>query len=250
MRIISKYHDYYDSVMKYVGDDPDVFVRNVSEVVLPFNEISNSMMDNIKGILRYSPNQSRPFTTEVTIVGFCGKVYPALRVTYDKPKCITLQEDTFYTVDQYRKFINTKITDKKFKEYYFTDHSSKYSWRRWDDSDKYISSYLDEWHGTDKFAELFIKLKSPMFTLTFTSYASGKNGFKFEVNPPLGVLKFHKVIDTYTAYQELEMYYFGVLGCTEKEIINISDKDMINQKGFDKMSFKKFPTKRNGKRIK
>jgi len=244
MRIISKYRDYYDSVMKHVGDDPDVFIRNVSEVEVPFIELSASMLDKIKSILRYSPSQHKPFRTEVTIVGFCGKVYPALRVTYDNPKWLEPKEDTFYTVEQYRKFINTKITDKKFKKYYYSDPRSKYSWRRWDDTDKYITSYLDEWHGSDKFAELFIKFKSPIFTITFDTYRHATTSYKFEVNPPLGVLKFHKVIDTYTAYQELEMYYFGVLGCTEKEIINISDKDMINQKGFDKMSFRKYPTKR------
>ena len=52
------------------------------------------------------------------------------------------------------------------------------------------------------------------------------------------------MFDTYCEYQEIGMYYFGVLGCTEKDTVNISDIDMRKQKVFDKMSFKKYPKKK------
>ena len=47
-------------------------------------------------------------------------------------------------------------------------------------------------------------------------------------------------MDTFTAYQELQMY-FGALAQPNKPIPNVSDKDMVSIKGFDKWSFRKRP---------
>lgn len=43
-------------------------------------------------------------------------------------------------------------------------------------------------------------------------------------------------MDTFTAYQELEMF-FGNLARPNKPIPEILDKDMVSIKGFDKWSF-------------
>jgi hypothetical protein len=60
--------------------------------------------------------------------------------------------------------------------------------------------------------------------------------------PILKDYKFFKVKDTFTAFQEISMYQFGVLGCTEKDICVVSDKDRLDQRGFDpKYGFRKRP---------
>ena len=60
--------------------------------------------------------------------------------------------------------------------------------------------------------------------------------------------EFYKVIDAFTAFQEISMFIGGVLGIGEKEIVEIEDKYKIGQHGFDKWSFRKEPSKkkRNG----
>jgi len=251
MRIISKQRDYYDSVQKHVSDDPNVFVRMESEKRLEVHELPSSVNDKMQDFWKATPNQTRPFELETIMIGFCGKMYPALHVRYTKPKWLDYKTDTFYTIEQYRKFIDEVIKDKKFSEYYYKKRKSIYGWRRWDDTDDYISRYLNKWSGTDVFEDLFFELKTPIFALKHeknnfrvSNYAPMSGFFNFYINIPLIEYNFHKVFDTYSAYQEIDMYYFGVLGCTEKDTVTISDLDMRNQKGFDKMSFKKYPTKK------
>jgi len=255
MRIFSKQHDYYDSVQKHVTDDPNVFVRNeLDRDVLP-SILSNSIHDSVIDFWKHAPNQHKPFNLETIMIGFCGKVYPALQIYYDPSTKYQYKENethTFYTIEQYRKFIDEKINDEKYSKHYYEKNKSKYSWNRYDDTDQHISQYLDTWSGTEKFDELFFEFKSPIFVLrqprnSFkVSYYSHKldGTLPFNINIPLERYQFHKIFDTYSAYQEIEMYYFGVLGCSEVDTVNISDLDMRNQKGFDKMSFKKYPTKK------
>jgi hypothetical protein len=56
--------------------------------------------------------------------------------------------------------------------------------------------------------------------------------------------KFYKVFDPYTAFQELDMFISGVLTREGNPMAGISDTDLRDKKGFDKMSFKKAPTKK------
>ena len=51
-------------------------------------------------------------------------------------------------------------------------------------------------------------------------------------------------MDTFTAFQEIQMYISGVLGTGEKEIIEVEDKYKIPQHGFNKWSFRREPTKK------
>lgn len=253
MRIISKQRDYYDCVMKHAAGDPNVFVRMKSEVEVNASNLS----ETIKGLMiefwNNPPTECRPFNLQTVMIGFCGKVYPALQVTYTIDKWIDSKTDTFYNVEEYRNFIQhyAKISgNKKIVDYYYKKSKSRYSWHRPNsDTDISISSFFDKWHGSEKFSDLFFQLKSPVFILkkerkrdefSVSSYDNSIKGiFEFCIDTPIDQYKFHKVFDTYSAYQEIEMYYFGVLGCTEVDMVNISDLDMRNQKGFDKWSFKK-----------
>jgi hypothetical protein len=62
-------------------------------------------------------------------------------------------------------------------------------------------------------------------------------------NPKLKDWQFYRIVDTYTAYQEVFMY-LGSLAVPLKEIPEISDKIMRDAKGFDEWSFKKPPSKK------
>jgi len=64
--------------------------------------------------------------------------------------------------------------------------------------------------------------------------------YKIVYNECLKDLEFFKLIDTFTAFQELQMY-FGAMAQPNKPIPHISDKDMVSIKGFDKWSFRNPP---------
>lgn len=60
------------------------------------------------------------------------------------------------------------------------------------------------------------------------------------INPILSDYVFYKVYDTYQTFQKIQMFLSGVLGNSEKNLIEIEDKYKIEQHGFDKKwSFRK-----------
>ena len=96
--------------------------------------------------------------------------------------------------------------------------------------------------------DLFVEYNTPVFvydgdygrTALTTGRSYHRNKDAFIINPLLKDYEFYKVFDTFQAFQEIQMYIGGVLGSKENEIIKISDKDKINQHGFDfKWSFRK-----------
>lgn len=77
-----------------------------------------------------------------------------------------------------------------------------------------------------------------------TGGVSRRSTNEVELYPVLQDLNFQKVKDPYTAFQEVQAYKFGVLGCNENEVVTISDKDRIAGKGFDtKYGFRTRPHK-------
>ena len=51
--------------------------------------------------------------------------------------------------------------------------------------------------------------------------------------------RINRIKNSYSAFQDIYMYISGVLGNTEKNMVQISDKDMLYKRGFNKWSFKK-----------
>jgi hypothetical protein len=55
--------------------------------------------------------------------------------------------------------------------------------------------------------------------------------------------EFQRIVDPYTAFQELSMYIGGILGNLNPKVPDVSNEDLIVAKGFDKWSFRKESTK-------
>lgn len=69
MRIKSSFHDYYDGVQIYGQDRSLLYLRTPKEVKCakyPFATF-------------WEPS-AHPMSVEVLMIGFCGKLYPAVRV--------------------------------------------------------------------------------------------------------------------------------------------------------------------------
>jgi len=215
MRIISKFKDYYDISQQYGFDPLLVYVRDRKEEAFscPY-ETGNWWWD-------YSE-------FDCGIIGFCGKIYPFIILTVKDAEKKIVKKDIVHTFAEF---------EKKAKEYRFEEHDYDYYSRRQFDvaKDHFQKDF-------SRYEKVFYKYKSPIFV---------KNRVKYEemiLNPNLRDYEFYRVIDAYSAYQELEMF-LGNLGI-KNDTVNIDDKYRIEAHGYDKFSFRasKGKKKRKGKK--
>ena len=239
MYIISKKKDYYDGVVGTMGIDKTiVFNRETIEIdnKKKFPDFINLNKRSWKELKEY-PISSLGYyhiNDEYTkiyggysyfIVGFCGKLYVGWKlykmvdndfvtvITYDSELMISILEPRGFS------YKNDLLNDVKFIENYNT---------------------LDE----------FRNYNTPIFVYdndyerTSIGRRSHSNKEIFIVHPILSYYEFYKVFDSFQAFQEISMFISGVLGNKEKDVIQVSDKNKIEQHGFDyKWSFRKESTK-------
>lgn len=226
MRIISKFHDYYDGAMRN-GVDQDVFyIRENKEEKLdknPYPSIKKSHGLN--------------YEISIKILGFCGNLYKVICATYQGQSNGVknyLDQEYFYSIDSFKKFAEEEGIEIDWNQ------SKRRSWLSfWDfkygrDFEKYYAN-LD----LSSFSHIFATYQVPLFL-----YSQGSGGYYYlEQNPSLKNLAFFKEKDVFSCYQELYMYVSGVLNRKESEMVKISDKDKIHKHGFNKYSFRKMPKK-------
>lgn len=209
MRIISKFHDYYDSVQRQGMDKDVVYVRE--------KKIS-LIKDTSRVADRGVPHVG---TVHLRYLGFCGQIY---RVYIVKATGIT-----YITYD----FEDFKEVSMRF------GLTAKYDFGRSKWWPGRFQEFRDE--NTDYLLELFHQHQVPIFLIE-PSEIRHKN--TLILNPNLKDLDFQTVKDTYTTYQDIYQYVAGVLNSPENKMVKISDKDKISKHGFDKHSFRKLPTKK------
>lgn len=230
MRILSKFHDYYDSALKLGEDKDTIYLRERREVPvnrkqsesLPVVEFRNADIGYVKSIL-FNKNISFFY------LGFCGKIYPAIRIFGN----LNDSAKTLYSFDDYKKFCEDNQLNVKF------DTSKKNIRRYWSwgfsfgDSVR-VKSFFES-SQLQSLDRVFFEQNAPVFI-----YEEVINREKqIVVNPSLKDLNFFTVKDSYTTYQELFMFIGGVLRKPEREMVKISDKDNLEKHGFDKWSFRK-----------
>ena len=246
MRIISKFHDYYDSVQS-VGYDPHLIYHRVhrdlrimpdrshyygrndaAAFVMPeeLPLFSNSFLMHINPRRGLRDNKFMTTDGYLYLIGFCGKYY------------LTLKE--FHGSGWGAKATIDYLYDKESAVKYFAEvHKTEVS--------RGVFDVLGECSVTP-FAdplEPFRLLNCPAFAIKLRDkYSMYGREKELTVNPELATLQFYKMFDPFTAYQEIAMFLSGVLGWPENATVQVSDKDMRDAKGFDDWSFKTLPTKR------
>lgn len=226
MKIISKYHDYYDSVQGVMFDDDIKYIRTSVEHELKFRLPFNS----VKTFFNLS------------IIGFCGKLYPVIICTnlnyqenseiYDyiiknNKKVIKrrydIMPDTFITYDMDEGFTLARSTRHKLQNKNNSKHIAR------------LNDFCRELMSLD----LFKRYETPIFSI---QYSRDNNGLVLDTGPELKDFNFQHVFDPYSAYQELVMW-IGNQATNEWPPQITDDIVLRDSKGFDKMSFKKAPTK-------
>ena len=236
MRIVSKFKDYYDSALAYGHDETLTYVRKQEEV--PFNDESIEKALNICPSFRDSHYRCTPF-----LVGFCGKFYFGMKAEYSSTWSRDF-EKTFYaanTVDAYTRVIKDRGLRKSEMLYlknagFIWSHGKK-RLTILDRYEKYFSQIMPD----DD--DLFFTFGTPIFLIRKACHLdSVPTQLILKTNPCLKDFMFFHVEDSFTTFQEIDMYLGGVLGTAHPPMVQISDIDMKQKKGFGhKYAFKKRP---------
>lgn len=257
MRIISKWQDYYDGGMAYGQDRSITYVRDRTNIVQedrrPRHEVTQGVVDwsevtrhvrapgtiGPKLLSREEPRYRYGWGSRDVAHGcvfFCGKSYP------------------FYVIE---KVVKTPRYIGKMR----TDHEERTVVFSWDkDFDGLVRQahvsrdhgpyrdWLDANMGRDN-PEVNLQHRSPVVLWMPGGFLLKEGGYgtldsALIVNPKLAEIGFQKVVDPYTAFQEISMFIGGVLGENLDPPSPMTDKQKVVSHGFDpKYGFRKLPSK-------
>lgn len=247
MRIISKYHDYYDSAMSLGQDLSVVYARTdieydthrtninnhpkvVNTIVQKVNDYKDKRDDSN---LRFRNNGGGSITKDnnnydfsMLYFIFCGELIPCLKIKkvnhFEPLNASKNHTQHFYAVeDAVDYFTKEKIDIEKPTS-------------RW--SRKKLIQFLNEKLNAKNY-----NLKEWAISEKIISCVIESD--KITINPPLKEYEFFKKYDAFTAFQNLDMWISGTLTFPQNILVEVEDKYKIQAHGFDKLSFRKAPTK-------
>jgi len=231
MKIISNYKDYYDGCQKYGIDTTIQYIRKEQNIDLLGKDLNLPTSQQLSLGRTFYNN----FIKSVSIIGFCGKLYPYFTFINEQ------NVNDIHIINNIKDmciFIETHLKKEEIKSFY---EEKKHSYFRhgldllYDFTHNMVNNYFNTYSGSEDSLDLFDKYKVPIFKVE----QKEREKYTLTLNPNLKELNFMKLIDPFTAYQEIEMFISGVIGVQNPELIQISDKYKIEKKGFDKWSFRK-----------
>jgi len=240
MRMVSDFHDYYDVVQASGQDQTVVYLRTRKEVEL---NRSGYPFPLFEGTARYE-FRHRGVPIVQFVVGFCGKVYPILQLSCQprfEPNPITEFCNTLSDADT---FVESNFKRLQVETYRSKPRRRRFARDQWPGKQRRekFKEFFDAYAAKrSAFGHIFLECGCPIFVAS-SWWGDGKyhREYKIVYNECLKELDFFKVIDTDTAFQELQMF-MGGMARPNKPIPYVSDKDMVSIKGFNEWSFRKPP---------
>ena len=213
MRIISKFRDFYDGVMRTGMDREVVYVRETKDVVL------KEPLD-----IDFSTEHTSSYTkVELLFLGYCGTMYKVYVVQTSFPNHKKTR-NVFHSYEDFRDFALHNNVGSKYE----------FGENRWWPSGYQKFREFD----TKKMNELFHKFQTPLFTVSHAYSYRKPDKTTLTLGPCLKDLEFQRIKDPYTTYQDIFQFVAGVLNHPETKMVKISDKDKIAKHGYDKWSFR------------
>ena len=245
MKIVSKFHDYYDSVQRYGYDDVStVFIREIKEFEIPsrgkqknnfiselvtiFDVDSGKPKQKLKNKQRLFPYFSSYHGMFIEgqklhpiLILFCGKVYKCLKFEYRSYHPKTYY---FYTKEEalsfYKKHYPKVFSEKREKSLSYALNN-------------YFSIPFEGKEAKNKQFIISNKISIALFSHEHN---------RITINDSLKDIEFYRVVDPFSAFQELDMWTSGVLASPPNFMVEIEDKYRIESHGFDtKYGFRKRP---------
>lgn len=238
MRIVSKFSDYYDSLQAHGADDRLLMLRATVEHTDKepawrslFTHFERCFTHEVYD--RHEYQQTRKWgalIVETGIVIFVGRPY----LFFKTQRCLK----AFGSVPEVRYIYKLDEIDALVQEH---DHPSIYErgrqsrWqRRWIRGNS-KSWALSTWElaNSKEFTAFAVEQQAPIIHIGGRGWA--------HVYPRLADFQFYKAVEPWQAYQELSMF-LGNIAAPDRVPVTISDKDRVNQHGFDmKYGFRKRP---------
>lgn len=243
MRIISPFHDYYDTAMALGQDRARVYLRNTvtQSASHPLSVLQPLLREvRVLGGLRFV--QTTPFSpgyaqleahiswlpsTSVTefFVVLAGQLYPGLRVAIPG----NAPQYAFSVEHAVNLCVAADIDLNK----------SRFN-RIWETrSGEQQLTALFAYKGSRQFHELCVEHHTPLALVTVVDIIT---------DPALGAVRFFQELDAWGTFQALDTFIGGMARGDESAMVRISDQDRLKQHGFDAQSFRKPPSKKLRKR--
>lgn len=233
MRILSKFHDYYDTAMGY-GQDPALIYNRVTEQV----EVTSWPWDpRIIDLLVCRADFVHP-----AALGFCGRVYPIwidlnVKVNAEffsndtSPDCSLSVEELIKQVHMDRSNRDPSWLSRRsiVRNLEFVTESVSKAYKK-----------SQEFHGTTVDDRIFRDLNCPSFLVLDGPYWHTRT-FSGGIikNPRLATLGFQKEMDAFSAFQEIAMFLGSNLAAEPIAPSTVGDDELIaRSKGFDEQSFR------------
>jgi len=232
MRIISDFQDYYDSALALGSDSTRIYHRRSSTEELKTDKAPEPW----SGLIAYDMHAPISFF-EVSLrsifVCFCGKVYPALQMPGSSPDAVGREEighATFYDSQSAYDAIRARAVEEL--------KTGLLSLRREKSLKQSLTKFFSL-RGSSIIERRLVDDKIAVAILMPGYFRS-----TLVVNARLADVQFYKAIDAWTAFQELDMFWGGVLAPESKPAPPVAEKDRLFKHGFDQKSFRKLPSKR------
>jgi hypothetical protein len=218
MLIISDYKDYYDGVANNGIDKSVVYKRKMETIPYADEEIKFFYRD-------IESSNKKTITVRTFLLGFCGKIYPVAHFSYHYsavfPEETSRDEDiTFYNHEELITYLKGRNM--------WTPKKHRFAARIY--REKYLEKWLISFFINDysSLLPLFQLKKVPVFKI---KDKLGKT--ELTLNCPLKDVGFFTQEDSFQCFQKIQTYLSEVL-IEPKPMIEISDKDRLMSKGFDK----------------
>lgn len=242
MRIISKFTDYFDSVMSEGQDLSLVYFRVMEQIhsadLRKANPALNELKDCLYGesgipaseIFRQNSRDKKydSLTVKYGLILFAGRIYPFARLNVNRMGLISQDPSIFFY-----KYLDLK----EYTQKYGVDLNNKQTnyINRWNNKSQLSPEAHFEIDGSEKLLAYATKERIP-------SALMWDEQFPITINPRLSDVEFFRRLGPYEAFQEMSMF-IGNMASPEKEPSQVEDKYKIIGHGFDlKQSFRKRPS--------
>jgi len=220
MKIHSNFRDYYDIGLS-VGIDPALHYNRKERRFHP-QELKTPFPPDTLSKVRYTKNDyQRPVPdVERVLIGFCGTLYPCIRLIRQDKTAVNI-----YSADQLDVHFKSKVPSwGRPSEHWERSHRKNQRER---------ANFLSNRPRVDA---LFLEVDAPLFVVSDDPDERG--GYvTIDTNAMLKPYEFFKVIDPFTAFQEISMYLGNQL-VKHDQPDEIADEYRIAMHGYDKHSFR------------
>lgn len=235
MRIISNFHDYYDSAIPYDVDSDTYYIRNSNKKCeTGINEFKFDKFGYYARLGDLFSEYSINSKILIELIGFCGKIYYKFytnRLNLDLMSEYEKLHWAWYDIETIIPEIINYTSSKTLKKQIIKEEKRII---------KGLESFKTETNAvlnSDFINKLSIKYNCPYFMFEPKYYSK-----EYKIYPnfdSLKTAKFYKVLNATQTYQEIDMYLNSVL-TINKEVSQITDnKVLCEAKGFDlKTSFR------------